>query len=63
MKRFVVSLYILVLALCAVVEAQEQRFTINDLLKVRRVGDPQVSPKAILSRTRLPISTRPRITV
>src|SRR3984893_5274739 len=48
MKRFVVSLYILVLALCAVVEAQEQRFTINDLLKVRRVGDPQVSPKSNL---------------
>jgi len=46
MKRFVGSLSILVLALVSLVAAQEnRRFTIDDLLKVRRVGDPQVSPK------------------
>jgi dipeptidyl aminopeptidase/acylaminoacyl peptidase len=45
MKRFVVSLSFLVLSLCAVAAAQERRFTVEDLLKVRRVGDPQVSPK------------------
>jgi dipeptidyl aminopeptidase/acylaminoacyl peptidase len=46
MKRFVSSLSILVLALVSLVAAQEnRRFTVDDLLKVRRVGDPQVSPK------------------
>jgi dipeptidyl aminopeptidase/acylaminoacyl peptidase len=46
MKRFVSSLSILVLALVSIVAAQESRpFTVDDLLKVRRVGDPQVSPK------------------
>ena len=45
MKRFVVSLSIVVLALGASVSAQERRFTVDDLLKVRRVADPQVSPK------------------
>jgi dipeptidyl aminopeptidase/acylaminoacyl peptidase len=46
MKRFVSSLSILVLALVSFVAAQESRpFTVDDLLKVRRVGDPQVSPK------------------
>jgi Tol biopolymer transport system component len=45
MKRlFVVSL-ILLTAFASFVVAQERRFTIDDLLKVRRVGDPQVSPK------------------
>src|SRR5437867_7137433 len=49
MKRFVCSLSILVLALVSLVAAQEnRRFTIDDLLKVRRVGDPQVSPKGDL---------------
>ena len=43
MKRFAVCVILLVLASFAV--AQERRFTIDDLLKVRRVGDPQVSPK------------------
>lgn len=36
-----------IVALCALVSAapaQERRFTIDDLLKVRRVSDPQVSP-------------------
>src|SRR5207245_9947427 len=36
------------LALVSLVVAQERRFTIDDLLKVRRVGDPQVSPKGDL---------------
>jgi dipeptidyl aminopeptidase/acylaminoacyl peptidase len=45
MKRlFVVSLIVLA-ALTSAAVAQERRFTIDDLLKVRRVGDPQVSPK------------------
>src|SRR5215211_8936795 len=44
MKRFVVLLPILLLSLCPVVTAQNRTYTIEDLLKVRRVGDPQVSP-------------------
>ena len=36
------------LALASFVVAQERRFTIDDLLKVRRVSDPQVSPKGDL---------------
>ncbi len=32
------------LALAGLVQAQTNRFTIQELLKVRRVGDPQVSP-------------------
>ena len=44
MKRLLaVSISLLVLA--SFVVAQEHRFTIDDLLKVRRVSDPQVSPK------------------
>src|SRR5213594_1209051 len=47
MKRFfAVAISLLVLA--SFVVAQERRFTIDDLLKVRRVGDPQVSPKGDL---------------
>src|SRR5215475_12726357 len=47
MKRFfAVSLSLLVLAVFGF--AQERRFTIDDLLKVRRVSDPQVSPKGDL---------------
>jgi dipeptidyl aminopeptidase/acylaminoacyl peptidase len=46
MKRLVISITLLVLAVASIVRAQEShRFTIEDLLKVRRVGDPQVSPK------------------
>jgi dipeptidyl aminopeptidase/acylaminoacyl peptidase len=41
MKRFVTSLFIIVLALASAAVAQ---FTVNDLLKVRRVGDSQISP-------------------
>ena len=46
MKRLVVVSLILLAALASAAVAQERRFTIDDLLKVRRVGDPQVSPKA-----------------
>ncbi|MEO8435582.1 MAG: S9 family peptidase [Pyrinomonadaceae bacterium] len=45
MKRFVISTVILLLALASLVSAQDnRRFTIEDLMKVRRVGDPRVSP-------------------
>ncbi|HEY3025536.1 MAG TPA: S9 family peptidase [Pyrinomonadaceae bacterium] len=45
MKRFVVSTFIFMVALASVAFAQDSRqFTINELLKVRRVGDPRVSP-------------------
>ena len=45
MKRFVVSICILIFAFLSFVSAQENhRFTVEDLLKVRRVGDPQISP-------------------
>ena len=46
MKRLATSLMIAVFALVPIAAAQQkdQKFTIDDLLKVRRVGDPQVSP-------------------
>ena len=47
MKRFLGILVVLI-ALGSLLIAQERRFTVNDLLKVRRVGDPQVSPKGDL---------------
>jgi dipeptidyl aminopeptidase/acylaminoacyl peptidase len=47
MKRFF-AISTALLALVSLVVAQERRFTIDDLLKVRRVGDPQVSPKGDL---------------
>jgi dipeptidyl aminopeptidase/acylaminoacyl peptidase len=47
MKRFLGILVVLI-ALGSLLVAQERRFTVNDLLKVRRVGDPQVSPKGDL---------------
>src|SRR5437879_2372518 len=47
MKR-VLAVAISLLALASFVIAQERRFTIDDLLKVRRVSDPQVSPKGDL---------------
>ena len=46
MKRLFAVLIISLFAFAALVSAQERRFTIDDLLKVRRVGDPQVSPKS-----------------
>jgi dipeptidyl aminopeptidase/acylaminoacyl peptidase len=48
MKRFFVVSIMSVLALAALANAQERKFTIDDLLKVRRVGDSQVSPKGDL---------------
>ena len=47
MKRLV-AVSIAFLALVAFINAQERRFTIDDLLKVRRVSDPQVSAKGNL---------------
>jgi dipeptidyl aminopeptidase/acylaminoacyl peptidase len=44
MKRFFVVSVISLLAFVSLAVAQSGRFTIDDLLKVRRVGDPQVSP-------------------
>ena len=44
MKRCVVLLTVLLLGLCPLAAAQNRTYTIEDLLKVRRVGDPQVSP-------------------
>jgi len=44
MKRCVVLLTVLLLGLCSLGAAQNRTYTIEDLLKVRRVGDPQVSP-------------------
>lgn len=44
MKRFVISLSILVLVLTGTMQAQRSSFTIEDLLKVRRVADPRLSP-------------------
>src|SRR5712692_489299 len=48
MKRFFAFSFISLFALASFALAQERRFTIDDLLKVRRVGDPQVSPKGDL---------------
>jgi dipeptidyl aminopeptidase/acylaminoacyl peptidase len=45
MKRYSIRVLLLVLALACGASGQTFRqFTINDLLKVRRVGDPQLSP-------------------
>jgi dipeptidyl aminopeptidase/acylaminoacyl peptidase len=51
MKRFVVRVFIFALVLCNVAAATavtaqtpKRAMTIDDLLKVRRVGDPQLSP-------------------
>src|SRR6266498_3978184 len=48
MKRFFAISAISLLAFATLAFAQERRFTIDDLLKVRRVGDSQVSPKGDL---------------
>ena len=45
MKRLFAVAVTSLLAFASFAYAQERRFTIDDLLKVRRVGDPQVSPK------------------
>ena len=44
MKRFVLALAISLFALTPIASAQNSRFPIDELLKVRRVGDAQVSP-------------------
>jgi dipeptidyl aminopeptidase/acylaminoacyl peptidase len=44
MKRFIVSVSILLLAFTSLATAQNRGYSIEDLLKVRRVGDPQISP-------------------
>ena len=46
MKRLAVSLSIILIALvtASLAQAQSKPFTINDLLQIRRVGDPQLSP-------------------
>ncbi|HMG74302.1 MAG TPA: S9 family peptidase [Pyrinomonadaceae bacterium] len=48
MKRFFAVSVISLLACASFALAQERRFTIDDLLKVRRVSDPQLSPKSDL---------------
>ena len=48
MKRFFAVSVISLLAFASAAFGQERRFTIDDLLKVHRVGDPQVSPKGDL---------------
>jgi dipeptidyl aminopeptidase/acylaminoacyl peptidase len=48
MKRIFTIAVIGLFAIGSAVTAQEKRFTIDDLLKVRRVSDPQVSPKGDL---------------
>src|ERR1044072_3934066 len=48
MKRFVIVISVFVLALAclpnSIASAQSRRYTVEDLLRARRVGDPQVSP-------------------
>jgi dipeptidyl aminopeptidase/acylaminoacyl peptidase len=44
MKRFVALVLVLLAGLCSLAAGQDRTYTIEDLLKVRRVGDPQVSP-------------------
>ncbi|HMF56217.1 MAG TPA: hypothetical protein VK619_07715, partial [Pyrinomonadaceae bacterium] len=46
MKRFALPLLLLVLALSSIAAGQASHsFTVGDLLKVRRVSNPQISPK------------------
>ncbi|HKR21504.1 MAG TPA: S9 family peptidase, partial [Pyrinomonadaceae bacterium] len=44
MKRFVAVLAVLLIGLCSLAFSQTRSYTVDDLLKVRRVGDPQLSP-------------------
>lgn len=47
MKRFVTAISVLMLAFVSFVPAQDaQPFTIESMMKVRRVGDPQISPNS-----------------
>ena len=44
MKRFVALVAVLLVGLCTFAAAQNRTYTIEDLLKARRVGDPRISP-------------------
>ena len=44
MKRLRIFVPILLVVLSSLASAQTRTYTIDDLMKVRRVGDPQVSP-------------------
>jgi dipeptidyl aminopeptidase/acylaminoacyl peptidase len=44
MKRFVAVFAVLLIGLCSVALSQNRSYTVDDLLKVRRVADPQLSP-------------------
>ena len=44
MKQSITLVCLLVLSLSFAVSAQNRTFTVEDLMKVKRVGDPQVSP-------------------
>src|SRR5260370_324810 len=48
MKRYFIVSLIVLLTFATLAYAQERRFTIDELLKVRRAGDSQVSPKGDL---------------
>ena len=44
MKRFVLFVPVLLLVLTSLAAGQSRTYTIDDLLKARRVGDPRISP-------------------
>ncbi len=44
MKRLVSVVAVLLVGLCSVALSQNRSYTVDDLLKVRRVNDPQLSP-------------------
>ncbi len=44
MKRSVAVVVVLLVGLCSLAAAQNRTYTVEDLLKVRRVADPQLSP-------------------
>src|SRR3954465_11544176 len=44
MKRVITACTILLIGLCSFAASQNRTYTVEDLLKVRRVADPQVSP-------------------
>ena len=44
MKRLVALVAVLLVGLCSVALSQNRSYTVDDLLKVRRVNDPQLSP-------------------
>lgn len=44
MKRFVAIVAVLLVGLCSLAPAQNRTYTIEEMLKIRRVDDPQISP-------------------